>query len=79
MNSREKDFENQEHYKAFPKAKSKQHPKEPMYYLQRKLRMKDIPYSSRKKIVFVSPDETEDTHVQKLLKQHNYTVQTIIK
>ncbi|MGJ8760357.1 MAG: hypothetical protein ACSHXA_07405 [Polaribacter sp.] len=73
MNSLQKYREDIEPYE------SKQHPKEQMYYLQRRLRMKDIPYSSRKQIVFATPEETEDKHVQKLLKIHNYTVQTIIK
>lgn len=79
MNSREKDSENKAHFKAFPETETKQHSKEAIYYLQRRLRIKDIPYSSREKIVFVTSEETEDKHVQKLLKNYNYAVQTIIK
>lgn len=59
-------------------------PKEPktkdsIYYLQRRLRLKDIAYSSRQNIVFATPEETKDKYVQQLLKDHNFTVQTIIK
>jgi hypothetical protein len=73
MNSLQKYREDIEPYE------SKQHPKERMYYLQRRLRMKGITYSSRKQIVYATSEETEDKHVQKLLTIHNYTVQTIIK
>lgn len=78
MNSQSK-YEQEKEQDEFFKTESKSHPKEAIYYLHRRLRQKDIPYSSRKQIVFVSPDEAEDKHVQKLLKHYNYTVQTIIK
>lgn len=78
MNSQSK-YEQDKEQEEFFEQQSKSHPKEAIYYLHRRLRQKDIPYSSRKQIVFVSPDETKDEHVLKLLKLHNYTVQTIIK
>ena len=78
MNSQSK-YEREKEHDAFLKRESNTHPKEAIYYLHRCLRIKDIPYSSRKQIVFVTPEETNDKHVQKLLKLYNYTVQTIIK
>lgn len=76
MNSLEKHLENEAHYKAFPDDKKKQ---TSIYYLQRKLREKDIAYTARKKIIFPTPEQTADKHVKKLLNEHNYTVQLIIE
>ena len=76
MNSLEKHLENEAHYKAFPDDKKKQ---TSIYYLQRKLREKDIAYTARKKIIFPTPEQTEDKHIKKLLNEHNYTVQIIIE
>jgi hypothetical protein len=76
MNSLEKHLENEEHRKAFPEDKKKQ---TSIYYLHRKLREKDIAYTARAKIVFPTPIQTEDKHIKKLLKEHQYTVQTIIQ
>jgi hypothetical protein len=79
MNSAAKYYENKEHEEFLCDKKNKAQTQEAIYYLQRKLRQADIPYSSKQKIVFPSSEETNDKHVQKLLSFHNYTVQTMIK
>lgn len=73
MNSRDKYEQDKE---RFDTAQQKQ---DSIYYLQRKLKEKDIAYTSRKKIIFPTPAQTEDKHIKRLLKEHNYTVQTIIE
>jgi hypothetical protein len=78
MNAHQKYMEDNEQEAHFNPV-SKAHPRESVYYLQRRLRIKKIGYSSRKQIVFVTSDQTDDVHVQKLLKDYKFTVQTIIK
>jgi len=73
MNSYEKYHQEKEHKEYWEKKQ------EQVYYLQRKLRAKNIKYNSRDKIVFPTSDFAEDKHVKKLLIFHNYTVQTIIE
>ena len=77
MNSLEKHLENEEQ-KAFFEDKVI-HQQKQIYYLQRRLRSKNILYNSRQKIVLATSNQTADKHVLKLQNQHNYTVQTIIE
>ena len=49
-----------------------------IYYLQRKLKEKDIKYNSRAKTVFPLQDQVNNPHIKALLKEFNYTIQTII-
>ena len=76
MNSYQKYIENLEQEEWFKAVAQKK--QEQIYYLQRKLKAKGIQYNSRKKTVNPTSAFTNDKHVQRLLQEHNYTVQTII-
>jgi len=72
MNTYEKYMEDLEHEQWF------KHHRKQAYYLHRKLKQKGISCNPKKQIVFVVSEKTTDHHVQKLLNEHNYTVQTVI-
>lgn len=73
MNTREKYFQEVEHQEFMQKQQTQ------IYYLHRQLKKKQIKYNSRTKTVYPTSLFTDDKHVQKLLTNHNYTVQTIIE
>ena len=73
MNSLEKYRQEEENREYWEK---KQHQ---AYYLHKQLKAKSIKYNAREKAVYPKPTETEDKHVQALLTDHNYNIQTIIE
>ena len=68
------DLEHEEWFKAVAEKKQDQ-----IYYLQRKLREKDIDYNSRRKVVYPTSDFANNKHVLQLRDNHNYTIQTVIR